>query len=61
MNKVTYELEMNTDRASLRRIIDILEYQYEILRTLRDDSFKGINGGASPHHKIKIEIKEAWI
>ena len=61
MNKIVYEVEINTDRESLRRIQELLEHNYNILKTLQDDSFKGIEGGASPHYKVRIELKEEWI
>lgn len=56
-----YEMEMSTDRASVNRITDLIEHLYEIMRIQHEDSFKGIEGGASPYYKVNIEVKEEWI
>ena len=60
-NDVFYEMEMNIEVGSLMRIKNLLDHYHNILKTLQDDSFKGIGGGASPHYKIKIQIEEEWI
>ena len=56
-----YELELNTDKQSLKRIQDLLQHLHSILMIQYNDSFKGIEGGASPYYKEKIDIKEEWI
>jgi len=55
-----YELEL-TDKKSLKRIQDLFEHLYDICKIQNEDSFEGINGGASVHYEVKIKVKEEWI
>ena len=56
-----YELELNTDKQSLKRIQDLIEKLHDILLIQHNDSFKGITGGASLYYKVNIDIKEEWV
>ena len=56
-----YDLEINSDYKSLTRVHDLLSHLYDIMMLQQRDSFEGITGGASPHLKIKFEVKEEWI
>jgi len=55
-----YELEL-TDKKSLKRIQDLFQHLYDICKIQNKDSFEGIEGGASVHYKISINVKEDWI
>ena len=55
-----YELEL-TDKKSLKRIQDFFQSLYNVLRIQNEDSFEGINGGASVHYEVKIKVKEEWV
>ena len=56
-----YEVELNTDGQSVERIKGLFQHLYDILMIQREDSFKGIEGGASPHYIIKIDVNEKWV
>ena len=56
-----YELELNTDKQSLKRIQDLIQNLHNILTIQYNDSMKGIGGGASLFYKVNIDIKEEWL
>lgn len=56
-----FELELNEDADSLDRIQQLFRHLYDILIIQQEDSFKGIEGGASPHYIIKVDVGEKWI
>jgi len=55
-----YELEL-TNKKSLKRIQDLFQHLYDICKIQNEDSFEGIEGGASVHYKINIDVKEDWV
>ena len=56
-----FELELNEDADSLDRIQQLFSHLYDILLIQKNDSFKGVEGGAVPHYIIKVDIEEKWI
>ena len=56
-----YELELNTDKQSLKKIQALIEKLHDILLIQHNDSFNSIEGGASLYYNIKIDVNEKWV